>query len=31
VKEGDGEKLMEVRVFANEEHIKEPVPAEWLR
>ncbi len=31
VKEGDGEKLMEVRVFANPEHIKEPVPAEWLQ
>ncbi|MFL5245347.1 MAG: hypothetical protein ACJ8FY_24900 [Gemmataceae bacterium] len=31
VKEGDGEKLMEVRVFANGEHIKEPVPAEWLQ
>jgi hypothetical protein len=31
VKEGDGEKLMEVRVFAKAEHIKEPVPAEWLQ
>jgi hypothetical protein len=30
VKEGDGEKLVEVRVFANPEHIKDPVPAEWL-
>lgn len=31
VKEGDAEKLVEVRVFANPEHIKEPVPAEWLQ
>ena len=31
VKEGDAEKLMEVRVFSKEEHIKEPVPAEWLQ
>jgi hypothetical protein len=31
VKEGDGEKLVEVRVFANPEHIKDPVPAEWLQ
>ena len=31
VKEGEGEKLMEVRVFTNTEHIKEPVPAEWLQ
>ncbi len=31
VKEGEGEKLMEVRVFAKDEHIKEPVPAEWLQ
>ena len=31
VKEGEGEKLMEVRVFANSEHIKDPVPAEWLQ
>jgi hypothetical protein len=31
VKEGDGEKLMEVRVFARAEHIKDPVPAEWLQ
>jgi hypothetical protein len=31
VKEGDGEKLVEVRVFAKDEHIKEPVPAEWLQ
>ena len=31
VKEGDGEKLVEVRVFANPEHIKEPAPAEWLQ
>jgi len=30
VKEGEGEKLVEVRVFANPEHVKEPVPAEWL-
>jgi hypothetical protein len=31
VKEGDGEKLVEVRVFANPEHIKDPVPAECLQ
>jgi hypothetical protein len=31
VKEGDGEKLVEVRVFAKQEHITEPVPAEWLQ
>jgi hypothetical protein len=31
VKEGDGEKLVEVRVFASAEHIKDPVPAEWLQ
>lgn len=31
VKEGDGEKLVEVRVFSKAEHIKEPVPAEWLQ
>ena len=31
VKEGDAEKLVEVRVFANPEHIKDPVPAEWLQ
>jgi hypothetical protein len=31
VKEGDGEKLMEVRVFAKDEHIKDPIPAEWLQ
>jgi hypothetical protein len=31
VKEGDGEKLMEVRVFAKAEHITEPVPSEWLQ
>jgi hypothetical protein len=31
VKEGEAEKLMEVRVFANSEHIKDPVPAEWLQ
>ena len=31
VKEGDGEKLVEVRVFAKAEHIKDPVPAEWLQ
>jgi hypothetical protein len=31
VKEGGEEKLMEVRVFANAEYIKEPVPAEWLQ
>jgi hypothetical protein len=31
VKEGEGEKLMEVRVFSKAEHIQEPVPAEWLQ
>lgn len=31
VKQGEGEKLMEVRVFARAEHIKDPVPAEWLQ
>lgn len=31
VKQGDEEKLMEVRVFAKAEHITEPVPAEWLQ
>jgi hypothetical protein len=31
VKEGEGEKLVEVRVFARAEDIKEPVPAEWLQ
>lgn len=31
VKEGESEKLVEVRVFANVEHVKEPVPAEWLQ
>ena len=31
VKEGDGEKLVEVRVFAKSEHVKDPVPAEWLQ
>jgi hypothetical protein len=31
VKEGDGEKLVEVRVFSKAEHIKDPVPAEWLQ
>jgi hypothetical protein len=31
VKEGDGEKLVEVRVFKNPEHVKDPVPAEWLQ
>jgi len=31
VKEGDAEKLVEVRVFANAEHIKDPVPEEWLK
>jgi hypothetical protein len=30
VKEGEGEKLVEVRVFTDPAHIKEPVPAEWL-
>jgi hypothetical protein len=31
VKEGDGEKQMEVRVVANPEQIEEPVPATWLQ
>jgi hypothetical protein len=31
VKEGDSEKFVEVRVFSKDEHIKEPVPAEWLQ
>jgi hypothetical protein len=31
VKEGEAEKLVEVRVFAKAEHIKDPVPAEWLQ
>ncbi|MBY0524114.1 MAG: hypothetical protein K2R98_11985 [Gemmataceae bacterium] len=31
VKEGEEEKLMEVRVFSKEDQIKEPVPAEWLK
>jgi len=31
VKEGDAEKLVEVRVFSTAEHIKDPVPAEWLQ
>ena len=31
VKEGDGEKLVEVRVFSNAERITDPVPAEWLK
>jgi hypothetical protein len=31
VKEGDGVKLVEVRVFAKDEYIKDPVPDEWLR
>ena len=31
VKEGEGEKLVEVRVFSQAEQIKEPVPAEWLQ
>ncbi len=31
VKEGDTEKLVEVRVFANPEHIKDPIPAEWVQ
>lgn len=30
VKEGDGHKMVEVRVFSKAEHIKDPVPAEWL-
>jgi hypothetical protein len=31
LKEGDGEKLVEVRVFTDSQHIKDPVPAEWLQ
>ena len=31
LKEGDGEKLVEVRVFTDPQHIKDPVPAEWLQ
>jgi hypothetical protein len=31
VKDGEGEKFVEVRVFSKEEHIKDPVPAEWLQ
>jgi hypothetical protein len=31
VKDGDSEKFVEVRVFSKEEHIKDPVPAEWLQ
>lgn len=31
VKEGEGEKLVEVRVFSQADQIKEPVPAEWLQ
>jgi hypothetical protein len=31
VKEGEGEKLVEVRVFAKAEYITEPAPAEWLQ
>ena len=31
IKEAEGEKLVEVRVFANPEHITDPVPAEWLQ
>jgi hypothetical protein len=31
LKEGDGEKLVEVRVFSDPQHIKDPVPAEWLQ
>lgn len=31
VKEGEGEKLVEVRVFANAQHITDPVPADWLQ
>lgn len=31
MKEGEGEKLVEVRVFANAEHVKEPVAAELLQ
>ena len=30
IKEGEGEKLVEIRVFSKEEHIKDPAPAEWL-
>jgi hypothetical protein len=30
LKEGDSEKLVEVRVFTDPQHIKDPVPAEWL-
>jgi hypothetical protein len=31
VKEGDAEKLVEVRVFANPENVKEPIAAEMLQ
>jgi len=31
LKEDDGEKLVEVRVFTDPQHIKDPVPAEWLQ
>jgi hypothetical protein len=31
LKEGDGEKLVEVRVFTDPQYIKDPVPAEWLQ
>jgi hypothetical protein len=31
VKEGDTEKLVEVRVYPKAEDIKDPVPAEWLQ
>jgi hypothetical protein len=31
IKEGGEEKVVEVRVFSNAEHIKDPVPAEWLQ
>jgi hypothetical protein len=31
VKEGEGVKLVEVRVFAKDEYIKNPVPDELLR
>jgi hypothetical protein len=31
IKEGDAVKLVEVRVFANPEHIKDPVPEEYLK
>jgi len=31
IKEGGEEKLVEVRVFANSQHITEPVPEEWLK